>query len=54
MDQNLLIGSDGGIVFAMLKQTVAAHFDERMAIAVPDTEAVDQIWTRSAKRTAAF
>lgn len=47
--RTLLIGSDGGIVFAMLKQTVAAGYDERMAIVVPDLNAVDQIWTKVQK-----
>jgi hypothetical protein len=41
-----LIGADGGIVFAMLKQIVTATFDERMAIAVPDSDAVDGLWKK--------
>jgi hypothetical protein len=52
--RTLLIGSDGGIVFAMLKQTIAGAFDERMAIAVPDTDAVDQIWARMQKERVPF
>jgi hypothetical protein len=52
--RTVLVGSDGGIVFAMLKQTVAASFDERMAIAVPDTEGVDQVWTRTQKERMPF
>lgn len=52
--RTLLIGSDGGIVFAMLKQTVAAAFDERMAIAVPDVDAVDQLWQRVQKERTPF
>jgi hypothetical protein len=52
--RTLLIGSDGGIVFAMLKQTVAGDFDERMTIAVPDVEAVDQIWQRVQKERLPF
>jgi len=39
-----LIGADGGIVFAMLKQLVSTHYDERMAIAIPDLTAVNQLW----------
>lgn len=39
-----LIGADGGIVFAMLKQLVSGSFDERMAVVVPDTDALDKIW----------
>ncbi len=39
-----LIGADGGFVFAMLKQLVSGSFDERMAVVVPDVEALDKIW----------
>jgi hypothetical protein len=42
--RTVLIGTDGGLVFAMLKQVVSAAYDERMAIAVPDVEQLDQIW----------
>jgi hypothetical protein len=52
--RTLLVGSDGGIVFAMLKQMVAAGYDERMAIAVPDMSAVDQVWTKVQKEKMAF
>lgn len=45
--RTVLIGADGGIVFAMLKQLVNATFDERMAIAIPDTDALDQFWLKS-------
>lgn len=44
--RTLLIGTDGGIVFAMLKQTITANFNERMAIAVPSTEVLDELWKR--------
>ena len=44
--RTVLVGSDGGTVFAMLKQVVSAAFDERMAIAVPDADALDLVWTR--------
>lgn len=44
--KTLLIGADGGIVFAMLKQTIAADFNERMAIAVPSTEVLDELWQK--------
>ncbi len=36
--RTVLIGSDGGIVFAMLKQVVTAAYDERMAIAIPEPD----------------
>ncbi len=44
-----LIGADGGIVFAMLKQQVSTAFDERMVIAIPDTDALDKIWAQTGK-----
>jgi hypothetical protein len=52
--RTVLVGSDGGVVFAMLKQVVASTFDERMAIAVPDPEAIDQVWTRMQKERPSF
>jgi hypothetical protein len=42
--RTILVGADGGIVFAILKQMVSAAFDERMAIAIPDVEALDAVW----------
>ncbi len=52
--RTVLVGSDGGIVFAMLKQIVASSFDDRMAIAVPDVEALDQVWQRVHKERVPF
>lgn len=52
--RTLLVGSDGGIVFAMLKQVVAGSYDERMAIAVPDVAAVDDIWQKVHKDRVPF
>ena len=52
--RTVLIGSDGGIVFAMLKQIVSTPFDERMTIAIPDKEAVDQVWAKQPKDQASF
>jgi hypothetical protein len=52
--RTVLVGSDGGIVYAMLKQTVEASFDERMSIAVPDPAPLDQIWTRIEKDRTTF
>jgi hypothetical protein len=46
--RTLLIGADGGIVFAMLKQTITADYNERMAIAVPSTEVLDEFWQKRA------
>ena len=45
-----IIGSDGVVVFAMLKQSVSAEFNERMAIAIPSFESVDLVWAQTAKR----
>jgi hypothetical protein len=45
-----LIGADGGMVFAMLKQMVVAPYDERMAVAVPDYAALDELWEASSAR----
>ncbi|NJD59871.1 MAG: hypothetical protein C3F13_12110 [Anaerolineales bacterium] len=47
--RTVLIGSDGGIVFAMLKQIVTAAYDERMAIAIPDPEGLDVAWKQIQK-----
>jgi len=44
-----IIGADGGLVFALLKQMVTADFNERMAIAIPDVDAVDTLWAQMAK-----
>jgi hypothetical protein len=52
--RTLLVGSDGGIVFAMLKQAVSVAYDERMGIAVPDPEAVDLVWQRMQKERTPF
>lgn len=52
--RTVLVGSDGGTVFAMLKQVVSADFDERMAIAVPDVDALNSVWERMRKERPAF
>ncbi len=48
--RTVLIGADGGIVFAMLKQTINATYDDRMAIVIPDLNAVDAIWSQSKQK----
>ncbi len=48
--RTVLVGTDEGVVFAMLKQLITAPYEERMAISIPDTEALDKIWEQSAKR----
>lgn len=52
--RTVLVGSDGGIVFAMLKQVVSGPVDERMAIAIPDEEALDEVWQKSQKHQVPF
>jgi len=46
-----IIGADGGIVFAMLKQSISAAFNDRMVFAIPSPDAVDQIWAQDQKRS---
>src|SRR5574340_374263 len=45
--RTVLVGKDGGIVFTMLKQQVSNDFDDRMAIMVPDPEAIDKLWEQT-------
>ena len=52
--RTVLIGSDGGTVFAMLKQVVTAAFDERMAIKIPDVDALDLVWKKMRKERPPF
>lgn len=42
--KTVLVGTDHGFVYAMLKHPLNASYNERMAIAIPDTEALDEIW----------
>jgi len=48
--RTVIVGADGGVVFAMLKQSVSAEFNDRMAFAIPSFESVDQLWAQEAKR----
>ena len=48
--RTVIIGADGGIVFALLKQPVTAEFNDRMAFAVADTDTVDALWRREKKQ----
>ena len=45
----VLVGSDGGTVFAMLKQTIATQVDDRMSISIPDLNALDSVWEQGRK-----
>ena len=48
--RTVLVGTDGGIVFAMLKQLVSTAYDERMAVVIPDIEALDEAWKLMTKK----
>jgi len=48
--RTVIVGADGGIVFAMLKQSISAEFNDRMAFAIPSFELVDQVWAQEARR----
>jgi len=52
--RTVLIGADGGIVFAMLKQQVNATFDERMATVIPDVDSIDQFWLQPKGKKKSF
>jgi len=42
--KTVLVGSDGGVVYALLKQLVSGQVDDRMGIAIPDPDALDEVW----------
>ncbi len=44
--RTVMVGSDGGVVFAMLKQPITAEFNDRMVVHVPDFKALDPIWEK--------
>lgn len=48
--RTVIIGADGGMVFALLKQPVTAEINDRMAFAVADTDSVDALWKREKKQ----
>ncbi len=48
--RTVIVGADGGVVFAMLKQSISAEFNDRMAFSIPSFEAVDQLWKQEARR----
>lgn len=45
--RTVIVGADGGLVFAMLKQPISAEFNDRMAFAIPSMDAVDQLWLQN-------
>ena len=42
--RTVIAGTDGGLVFANLKQVINAYFDDRMVLAIPDADAIDNAW----------
>ena len=44
-----LVGADGGIVLALLKQQMATAYDEQMTTIIPDVEALDRVWQQTGK-----
>jgi hypothetical protein len=48
--RTVIVGADGGVVFALLKQTVTAEFNDRMAFALPALDAADQLWEDAAHK----
>ena len=44
--KTVLIGSDKAVVFAMLKHPISANYNERMAVVVPDPDALDELWDK--------
>lgn len=48
--RTVLVGADGGIVFALLKQVVTCTYDERMALVIPDIAAIDKLWDSKSRQ----
>jgi len=52
--RTVIVGADGGVVFALLKQTVTAEFNDRMAFALPAMDAADQLWDPAVQQKRSF
>ncbi|RJP46131.1 MAG: hypothetical protein C4583_19355 [Anaerolineaceae bacterium] len=52
--RTVIVGADGGLVFALLKQQISAELNDRMALAVPDPAAVDAARDQAAKSRVPF
>jgi len=52
--RTVLTGSDGGLVFAVLKQDVGCDYNERMVAIVTDTDPVDLAWEQLSKNRQPF
>ncbi len=44
--RTVMVGKDGGFVFAMLKQSITAEFNDRMVIHTPDFKSLDPVWEK--------
>jgi hypothetical protein len=44
--RTILVGTDGGIVFAMLKQTISTSSDDRSTIFIPEVELIEKLWSQ--------
>lgn len=44
--RSLIVGADGGLVFATLKQPVTCAFDDRMVIKTPEFSSLDPLWEK--------
>jgi len=44
--RTVMVGTDGGFVFAMLKQPITAEFNDRMVVHVPDFKILDPVWEK--------
>ena len=50
-----LVGADGGVVYAMLKQPVSTTFEDWMMVAMPaDTSSLDLAWEKRSKSPLPF
>lgn len=47
--RTVLAGTDGGLVFAVLKQEINCEFNERMAVVAPDVNAIDASFVQARK-----
>lgn len=48
--KTVLVGADGGLVIALLRQPIYSGINERMAIAVPDISSIDALWNERRTR----
>ena len=44
--KTVLVGADGGLVIALLRQPIYAGIHDRMAIAIPDVASLDNLWNQ--------